>query len=160
MHHEEGGGGQVEGEGWRFDQASHRVIVQAQHGVARPVNLPEARVRQLEHLFAHVAHLAKEPEHVVRLAELVALPDQQTHLALKVHERLEARDPLRKLKLREGQQEAIITASACGVGGRSRRGPVATGTQASGTAHEEGQRPQAQQAATLYPCQLLHAAAR
>ena len=31
FHHEEGGGGQVEGEGWRFDRASHRVIVQAQH---------------------------------------------------------------------------------------------------------------------------------
>ena len=70
-------------------------------------------MRQLEHLFAHVAHLTEEPEHVVRLTELVALPDQQTHLALKVHESLKARDPLRKLKLREGQQEAIITAGTC-----------------------------------------------
>ena len=115
---EEGGGRQIEGEDWRFDRASHRVIVQAQRRVALPVNLPEACVRHLEHLSAHVAHLAKEPEHVVRLAELVALPDQQTHLALKVHERLEARDPLRKLKLREGQQEAVITAGACDASGR------------------------------------------
>lgn len=82
----------------------------------------------------------------MRLAELVTLPDQQTHLALKVHERLEARDPLQKLKLREGQEEAIITAGACDASGRwSQRGECrATGSQASGIAHEEGRRPQAQ----------------
>ena len=120
--------------------APHRVIVQAQHGIALPVNLPEARVRQLKHLRAHVTHLTEKSEHVVRLAELVALSYQETHLPLKVHERLEARDSLQKLKLREGEQEAIITTGAWDASGKPQRRPVATGSQATRTAHHAGHR--------------------
>ena len=73
------------------------------------------------HLCAHVAHLTEESEHVVRLAELVALLDQQTHLTLKVNECLEARDPLQRLKLPKGHQEAVIATGACGFWNFSQR---------------------------------------